>query len=140
MISESQREQLIQKAVAVRDLAYSPYSKFKVGAAILTTDDEIYVGVNFENASYGLTICAERNAIGTLVTAGQRSIKAVAVSSENGVTPCGACRQVLVEFAPENVPVYLINTTTDAVTETTLHHLIPDAFDQSQLPSANGQI
>lgn len=137
MIKESQREQLIQQACAVREAAYVPYSQFKVGAAILTADDEIFVGVNFENVSYGLTICAERNAIGTLITGGQRAIKAVAVSSENGVTPCGACRQVLLEFAPEDVPVYLINTTTKAIAETTLHHLMPDAFDQSQLPSAN---
>ena len=129
------KENLIQKAIEIRPKAYTPYSNFWVGAALLSKDGEIFSGVNFENASFGLTICAERNAIGTMVSAGHREIKALAVATENGVTPCGACRQVMVEFAQENYPVYIVNTTTGEVRETTLNDLIPDAFDSSQLPS-----
>ncbi|MFT5193810.1 MAG: cytidine deaminase [Cellvibrionaceae bacterium] len=128
------RELLIQKATDIRPMAYTPYSNFWVGAALITENGEIFTGVNFENASFGLTICAERNAIGTMVTGGQKTIKALAVATENGVTPCGACRQVMLEFARENYPVYIVNTTTGIVRDTTLNQLIPDAFDSSQLP------
>lgn len=132
------KELLIQRALEVRQNAYAPYSKFSVGAALLAEDGKIYAGVNFENASYGLTICAERNAIGGMVATGARKIKAIAVSSENGVTPCGACRQVILEFADRNTPVYIITAQTGEVRETTVNQLIPDAFDQVQL--ANGQV
>ena len=83
--------------------AYSPYSKFRVGAALLTTSDEIYTGCNVENASYGLTICAERNAIFHAVAEGMTGIKALLVytPTEKPTAPCGACRQVLNEFGPD---------------------------------------
>lgn len=129
------RELLIKKATDIRPMAYVPYSNFLVGAALITEDGEIFTGVNFENASFGLTICAERNTIGSMVTAGRKTIKALAVATENGVTPCGACRQVMLEFASEDYPVYIVNTSTGEVRDTTLNQLIPDAFDSSQLPS-----
>lgn len=132
------KEQLIQRALEVRQNAYVPYSHFPVGAALLGSNGEIYVGTNFENASYGLTICAERSAVGTMVANGEQMIKAVAVSSENGVTPCGACRQVLLEFADPAAPVYIISANSGEVRKTTVAQLIPDAFDQVQL--ANGQV
>lgn len=132
------KEILIQRAVEVRENAYAPYSNFQVGAALMAEDGNIYVGTNFENASYGLTICAERNAIGTMVASGARKIKGIAVSSENGVTPCGACRQVILEFADKYAPVYIVSAQTGEVRETTINQLIPDAFDQAQL--ANGQL
>ncbi len=129
------RELLIQKATDIRPMAHAPYSNFWVGAALITEDDELFTGVNFENASYGLTICAERNAIGTMVTAGYKSIKALAVATENGVTPCGACRQVMVEFANSDFPVYIVNSTTGEIIDTSAYQLLPESFDSSQLPS-----
>ena len=78
-----------------------PYSRFAVGAAALAASGKVYTGVNIENASYGLTVCAERVAIWKAVSEGEREIKAVAVVTSNSVTPCGACRQVMAEFAPK---------------------------------------
>ena len=92
---------LITAAQAARRNAYAPYSHFTVGAALLAQDGTIYTGCNVENASYGLSICAERNAVFHAVASGTRDFLAVAVATENGVTPCGACRQVLAEFNPQ---------------------------------------
>ncbi len=128
------RETLIERATNIRPKAYAPYSKFWVGSALITTDGEIFEGVNYENASYGLTICAERNAIGTMVTAGGKQIAGLAVATENGVTPCGACRQVMIEFAGDDYPVYIVNTTTGEVKDATVRQLLPEFFDSSQLP------
>lgn len=95
---------LMEKAIEASKNAYIPYSKFPVGACILTGNDKIYTGCNFENASLGLTICAERNAIGSAIADGERKIKAIAVYSpeRDNCYPCGACRQVLHEFKSEN--------------------------------------
>lgn len=131
------KEILVQKAIDIRPKAHAPYSNFWVGAALITENGEIFQGVNFENASFGLTICAERNAIGSMVTAGQNAVKALAVATENGVTPCGACRQVLIEFANSDFPVYIVNTTTGEVVNTSVYQLLPGAFDNSQLPKAS---
>ena len=92
--------ELLEKAKEVSQNAYVPYSKFKVGACVLTEDDSTFCGCNFENASYGLTICAERNAIGTAIANGHTRIKAIAIYSpnEDNCFPCGACRQVMTEF------------------------------------------
>src|SRR5436190_23898567 len=100
-VSTEVRDRLLASARQVMDHAYAPYSKFRVGAAILTGDDKVFTGCNVENASYGLTICAERNAIFAAVTAADPKnklvIKAVAVtnSEEIACSPCGACRQVI---------------------------------------------
>lgn len=95
---------LMEKAMEASKNAYIPYSKFPVGACILTGNDKIYTGCNFENASLGLTICAERNAIGSAIADGERKIKAIAIYSpeRDNCYPCGACRQVLHEFKSEN--------------------------------------
>jgi cytidine deaminase len=98
---EREIAELLAAASAVREQAYAPYSQFRVGAALRAADGTIYTGCNVENASYGLTICAERNAIAHAVAAGAQTFLAVAVVTENGVMPCGACRQVLAEFGPE---------------------------------------
>ena len=93
-------ELLLVRARAVRAQAYAPYSDYSVGAAILGADGQVYVGVNVENVSFGLTVCAERTALGAMVTAGCQELVAVAVSTHDGGSPCGMCRQSLAEFAP----------------------------------------
>lgn len=119
---------LIEAALVVRGRAYAKYSDFHVGAALLAADGRIYGGCNVENASYGLTICAERAAVFSAVTAGQRKFELLAIVSAGGVTPCGACRQVLAEFAPE-LPILLIDTAQPRhVVEVNLRDLLPGAF------------
>lgn len=100
-VTKLQIAELVAAARQVRERAYVPYSHFAVGAALQALDGTIYTGCNVENASYGLTICAERNAIARAVAEGVRRFDMIAVVTENGVTPCGACRQVLAEFGPE---------------------------------------
>jgi cytidine deaminase, homotetrameric len=100
--SESEKTELIAAAKRVKHKAYSIYSNFRVGAALLTDEGSIFAGCNVENSSYGLTICAERNAVFRAVAEGKKRFRAIAISSDDAgfLTPCGACRQVLAEFAP----------------------------------------
>ena len=112
-ITTQQVTALAQAAVAVKKHSYSPYSHFKVGAAVLTADGQIYSGTNVENASFGLTVCAERNAIFAAVCKGQRNICALAlctdpIKGQKFGTPCGACRQVMTEFMKLNAPIILV--------------------------------
>ncbi|MBQ7908366.1 MAG: cytidine deaminase [Elusimicrobiaceae bacterium] len=107
-------EALADAAVAVKKNSYSPYSHFKVGAAVLTDNGQIYSGTNIENSSYGLTICAERNAIFKAVCAGHRRFAALAlctdeVKGSDFGTPCGACRKVMTEFMEQEMPLFLIS-------------------------------
>ena len=128
------RDALIAAACQARAQAYAPYSRFTVGAALLTDDGRVFTGVNVENASYGLTVCAERNAVGAMALAGGRRIVAVAVCTENGVTPCGACRQVLSEFVDhEGDAVVWIVDGEGNVRETTMFTLLPDQFGPRHL-------
>lgn len=131
MITNEQRDSLIQAAIEVREKAYAPYSRYRVGAAILVADGRIFTGVNVENASYGLTICAERTAVYKAISEGYQQILAVVVATENAGSPCGACRQVLAEFATD-VPVWLVDVTGNG-RETTLYTLLPDHFGPEQL-------
>ena len=116
---------LIPAAWAVRDLAYAPYSKFHVGAALLGSDGVVYRGCNVENLSFGLTICAERNAIAQAVAAGCRSFTALVVVADTRepVSPCGACRQVMAEFG--DFPILMATKKTSE--ETTVGILLPRA-------------
>lgn len=101
-LTEDQTKQLLEAATAVSQYAYSPYSNLRIGAAILTSQGEVFSGTNIENISFGLTICAERAAIFNAVSSGVKSFEAMAIVSNDPkiFTPCGACRQVLMEFAP----------------------------------------
>lgn len=90
--------ELIEAALQARDRAYAPYSRFRVGAALRTANGRIIVGCNVENASYGLSLCAERNAIFSMIAVGERTIDQLALACPGGGTPCGACRQVMAEF------------------------------------------
>ncbi len=122
------RAALIQAAVASRDYAYAPYSKFQVGAAVLTASGEIFAGCNVENASYGLTICAERVAVGSAVAAGHKQIVAIAVATAGGHSPCGACRQVLSEFGPAMEVLLVDADDPSKVRTTSLDKLLPEQF------------
>ncbi|NSL50293.1 cytidine deaminase [Calidifontibacillus erzurumensis] len=120
---------LIDKAKDARKNAYVPYSKFKVGAALMTDDEKIYTGCNIENAAYGLCNCAERTALFKAYSEGEQKFKALAViaDTERPVSPCGACRQVMVELCDPEMPVYLSNIKGDLL-ETTVQELLPIAF------------
>jgi cytidine deaminase len=121
-------DDLIAAALAAREQAYAKYSNFRVGAALLGASGAIYRGCNVENASYGLTQCAERTAVTTAIAAGERSFSAIAVAVPGGGTPCGACRQVLAEFA-DDLPVLLIDADNPSRTiETNLRDLLPGKF------------
>ena len=128
-LTAPQRKELIARACAVRENAYAKYSNFHVGAALLTSDGSIFDGVNVENASYGLTNCAERTAVFSAVAAGHTQFVAVAVATEGGHGPCGACRQVLVEFGTDLIILQVDSTNPDAVTETTIGELLPGNFN-----------
>lgn len=130
------KEELVCKAIEARDLSYSPYSKFAVGAAILTSDGEVYLGTNIENASYGLAMCAERNALYNAYCHGvtQEDIEALAIVADTKlpVSPCGACRQVISELFPSDKPIFLANLKGD-IKETSVEELLPYSFDSEDL-------
>lgn len=123
---------LAKIASQARTSAYAPYSKFLVGAALLTDQGAVFTGCNVENASYGLTICAERSAVFKAVSEGVRSFSAIAISLPGGGSPCGACRQVLHEFN-STMNVYLADETGAIVRETSLEALFPDPFGPGNL-------
>ncbi len=125
------RGELMALAQQARRKAYAPYSHYKVGAALLGKSGKVYVGCNVENASYGLTCCAERNAVFTAVSAGEMEFVAIAVVTRNGGSPCGACRQVLSEFAPD-LKIYIAGTD-GRVTTTSIKKLLPGAFTPNDL-------
>lgn len=122
-------KELIERAMEMARKAYAPYSRFQVGAAVLAESGEIYGGANVENASYGATVCAERSAIFAAVNAGERKLKAIAVTA----TPCGMCRQVMREFCdPESFKV-IVAKTADDYRVFTLEELLPESFGPGHL-------
>jgi len=124
---------LIAAAQEARERAYAPYSQYRVGAAIRSESGAVFAGCNVENASYGLTICAERHAIGAMVAGGETRWTEIAIVTEDEGTPCGACRQVLAEFAATGAQVHLFSAKTGEMTSYSIGELLPDAFTlQSQ--------
>ena len=124
---------LIQLSISAKKFSYSPYSKFSVGAALLTSSNKIYTGTNIECASYSLSICAERIAFAKAISEGEKLFKAVAISSSKNifVYPCGACRQFMYEFGKE-IDVILVKSK-NQFTVKKLSHLLPEGFDKNSL-------
>ena len=124
---------LISEAIKIRENAYSPYSNYCVGAAVLCGSGKIYTGCNVENASYGLSCCAERNAVFNAVSHGERVVKAVAIvgghkdKDTEYAYPCGACRQVLNEFSDQDTMIYVARTKDDYKTYS-MAELLPESF------------
>jgi len=133
-LKTNQIEKLVRHAIDARDQAYAPHSHFYVGAALLLYDDRIVAGCNVENASYSMSLCAERVAASAAVAAGYRHWRAIAVASVGGVSPCGACRQFLAEFGLD-ITVIMVDVLDGSRRINKLSQLLPDAFDGSSLPS-----
>ena len=131
-MTDDVRQTLIERALAVRRWAYAPYSHYHVGAALLADSGKIYDGINVENAAYGSSICAERTALVKAVSEGERRFEAIAVVTNNGGSPCGACRQMLAEFGLD-LKILLIDGKGKVLRETTLRELLPEAFTPDSL-------
>ncbi|KAI0656373.1 cytidine deaminase [Cubamyces menziesii] len=150
-LQPTDRERLIRAAIEAKEFAYSRYSHFRVGAALLTTTGEIIKGANVENASYGGTICAERTALVKAVSEGVRSFTALAVVSDvlSAISPCGMCRQVIREFCAQNMPILLVPADYEerltsgigdgGVKETSIAQLLPDSFGPEDLELPRSQ-
>ncbi|MCM3769803.1 MULTISPECIES: cytidine deaminase [Priestia] len=128
------KTELIDEAKKAREMAYVPYSKFKVGAALLTKDGKVYRGCNIENAAYSMCNCAERTALFKAYSEGDREYAALAVvaDTDRPVSPCGACRQVISELCPKEMKVILTNLKND-IQELTVEELLPGAFSSEDL-------
>lgn len=134
------RLQLVAQAMEARERAYVPYSHFKVGSALLDQNGKVHFGCNVENAAYGPTNCAERTALFRAIADGEppRSFVAMAVVGDtpNPITPCGVCRQVLIELCAPDMPVYMANLQGE-ISETTVAELLPGAFTMNDLNGGN---
>lgn len=128
------KKKYIEEANKMLEKAYIPYSKFPVGAALVTKEGKIYTGCNIENASYGLCNCAERTAIFKAVSEGERDFSYLVITGETDgpISPCGACRQVIAEFCDSKMPVLLTNVKGDEK-EVTVEQLLPGAFSIEDL-------
>lgn len=123
---------LLEKAIRAMEFSYSPYSHYKVGAALLTKSGTIFTGCNIENAGYTAAICAERTAISNAVSHGEREFEAIAVVTVNGGAPCGVCRQVMREFSPDLTVI--IGDTSGQYQVLSLAELLPHSFGPENLP------
>ena len=126
-LNDEKRHELIHEANQVRSRAYAPYSNYKVGAALLTKKGQIFTGVNVENAAYPDSICAERSAIFSAVSAGEREFEAIAVATRNGGAPCGSCRQVLSEFGLD-IEVLLADENENLLQQSTVRDLLQNGI------------
>jgi cytidine deaminase len=134
-ITDEERQALIDLANEARRRAYAPYSKYRVGAALRTKSGRVFTGVNVENAVYPQTMCAERVAIFKAVSEGETEFEMIAVATENGGTPCGGCRQVMVEFGLDTL-VLIADGTGKLKHEMTVSQLLPEAFTPADLEKA----
>ncbi|EGD85831.1 cytidine deaminase [Trichophyton rubrum D6] len=134
-ITDVEVETMGQKAIAAKDRAYCVYSKFRVGACLLTESGEYITGVNVENVSYPVGVCAERCAMGTAVAAGHTRFKAIAVATDinPGASPCGMCRQFMRQFCALDFPIYMYGGD-GKYTLTTMGELLPSSFSPADLP------
>ena len=128
-------DELVRAALEARSRAYAPYSRFQVGAAVRTVDGRVFTGANVENASYGLSVCAERAAVVSAVNAGATRLAAVAIatSASPPAGPCGMCRQTLAEFGPDDLAIHLVNDRGER-SDARLGDLLPFAFRGDALP------
>ena len=127
-MDEKLQSELIEQAVRARKSAYAPYSKYQVGASLLTQSGKIYSGCNVENASYGLCLCAERTTIVKAVSEGETEFEAIVVAIDGEGTPCGACRQFMAEFCDNTTLVFVYDVGNEESTKYTLGELLPNAF------------
>ncbi len=133
MLTPEAQQSLVAAAAEAGQRAYAPFSRYFVGAAILTTRGAVYCGCNVENASFGLTICAERAAVFSAIAAGARNFTALALVTADGGAPCGACRQVLAEFC-DDLPIVIASAgDLSRVQRVTLAELLPHRFASTQL-------
>ncbi|CAE6431627.1 unnamed protein product [Rhizoctonia solani] len=140
-LTPEEREKLIQAAIEAKHKAYSPYSKFRVGAALFATDGSIILGSNIENASYGGTICAERTALVKAVSEGTKTFLAIAVTTDvdEVVSPCGICRQFIREFCSLKMPIHMVKSSysianaNDTVKTVLLEEILPYSFGPEHL-------
>ena len=141
LLGENEVAALLASARSAATRAYAPYSGFPVGAAALTADGTAFAGCNVENASYGLTVCAERVAVWSAAAAGHREVRAVAVVAPRalGVTPCGACRQVLHEFAPATGDMIVVLVGEAGPEQVPLARLLPRSFGPRDLDNTDGE-
>lgn len=130
--SNEVRQKLTAKALEARKNAYVPYSHYQVGAALLTKSGKIYTGCNIENAAYPVTICGERTAMFKAVSEGDRDFDTIVIATRDGGSPCGACRQVMAEFALD-MDVICVDETGKPVIEMTVRELLPGAFTPEHL-------
>jgi cytidine deaminase len=135
-LTDEERQALIDLANEARRRAYAPYSHYPVGAALRTKTGKVFTGVNVENAAYPAGMCAERTAVFTAVTAGEREFEVIAVATDNGGSPCGSCRQVLAEFGLDTV-VLLADGDGLLTQETMVRELLPGAFTPEHLRNAS---
>lgn len=134
MVKMLTHKELAQKAIEAKSKAHASYSNFHVGAALLTESGKIYQGANIENSSYSLTICAERTAVFQAILDGERIFRSIAIAgdTEDYLSPCGACRQVLLDLCGKDLEVLMVNKNGD-YKKFTLNELIPFSFSEEQL-------
>jgi len=132
MIDKNKQKMLVESALSVKQNAFAPFSKFQVAAALLCDDGDIVCGVNVESSSFGLTICAERNAITTAIGKGKKGFKALAVVSRGAASPCGACRQVIYDICG-NIDIIMADDKGNIKDSSNTEALLPKAFGMKDL-------
>ena len=135
IVNPEQRQLLVAAAISARQMAYAPYSKYKVGAAVLSTSGKVFSGANVENAAYPTSMCAERVAIFKAVSEGEKEFSAIAVVTSNAGMSCGGCRQVMAEFGLDTL-VIIADDQGNIANELTVRDLLPGAFTPQDLPRA----